>query len=170
MNRATYAFLNNCLDVFPPYGRALDWRGRLAARVLKECGERLRISGNVNIYDPGKVSVGKHVYIGFNTYIGGGEVRLEDEVIIGPFCAIVAGNHTMKNGSYRYGQYDYGRIVIGPGTWLGAHVTVASNVSVGKGCLVAAGSVVTKDIEDYSIVAGIPARPIRRTLGERTDE
>ncbi len=162
MNKSTYAFLNNCLNVFPPYGKALDWRGRLARRVLKECGARLRISSNVNIYNPEKVSIRSHVYIGFNTYIGGGEVRLDDQVIIGPFCSIVAGNHTMKDGSYRYGPYDFGAIKIGRGTWLGSHVTVTSNVTIGKGCLIAAGSVVTKDVDDFSVVGGVPARFIKK--------
>jgi maltose O-acetyltransferase len=162
MNKSFFAFLNNCLNLFPPYGMALDWRGRLANKVLKKSGERLRISSNVNIYNPDRVSVGSHVYIGFNTYIGGGDVCLEDEVMIGPFCAIVAGNHTMKNDSYRYGEYDYGTIKIGRGTWLGAHVTVTSNVRIGKGCLIAAGSVVTKDVEDFSVVGGVPAQLINR--------
>lgn len=44
MNKSIYAFLNNCLNVFPPYGKALDWRGLLAKSVLKKCGKRLRIS------------------------------------------------------------------------------------------------------------------------------
>lgn len=157
-----YAFLNNCLNILPPHGKALDLRGKLARRYLKSCGQRLRISGQVNIYNPQRVSVGDHVYIGFNTYIGGGEVFLDDQVIIGPFCAIVAGNHTMKDESYRYGPYDFGSIHIGRGTWLGAHVTITNNVRIGKGCLIAAGSVVTKDVEDFSIVGGVPAKFIKK--------
>lgn len=170
MNRSVYAFLNNCLNIFPPFGRALDWRGRLAKYALKQCGKRLRMSANVNIYNPDKVRVGNHVYIGFNTYIGGGEVCLDDEVIIGPFCSIVAGNHTMKNGSYRYGPYEYGSIHIGKGTWLGSHVTITSNVNIGKGCLIAAGSVVAKDIEDYSVVGGVPAKLIKKIDPSSLDE
>ncbi len=69
----------------------------------------------------------------------------------------------MKDGSYRYGPYDYGRIEIGHGSWLGGHVTVTSNVKIGKGCLIAAGSVVTKDIPDFSLAAGVPAKVIRTT-------
>jgi maltose O-acetyltransferase len=100
------------------------------------------------------------VYIGYNTYIGGGEVFLDDEVIIGPFCSIVAGNHTLKDGSYRYGPYEYGTISIGRGTWLGSHVTVASNVKIGKGCCIAAGSVVVADVEDNAVYGGVPAKRI----------
>lgn len=44
--------------------------------------------------------------------------------------------------------------------WIGANVTVLQNVKIGQGAVVCAGSVVTKDVEPYSIVAGTPARPI----------
>lgn len=162
MKKNTYAVLNNILNVLPPYGKSLANRGKLARKVLNDCGENLKISSNVNIYNPQNVSVGKNVYIGYNTYLGGGEIRLEDEVIIGPFCSIVAGNHTMKNESYRFGPYDYGKIEIGRGTWLGSHCVITSNVKIGKGCIVAAGSVVTKDIEDFSVVGGVPAKLIKK--------
>jgi len=160
IGRTPYSFLNNLLNILPPYGRALDVRGFLASKALKGCGRRLRISSNVNIYNPQFLAVGNDVYIGYNTYIGGGEVTLADEVIIGPFCSIVAGNHTLKDGSYRYGPYEYGTISIGRGTWLGSHVTVASNVTIGTGCCIAAGSVVTKDVEDHAIYGGVPAEKI----------
>lgn len=161
MNRYLYATLNNMTNVLPPYGRALDIRGWLASRVLKQCGVRLRISAGVNIYDPAQVCVGNHVYIGYGSYLGGGSISLDDEVVIGPYCCVVAGNHTMKDGSYRYGPYDYGSISIGKGTWLAAHVTVTNNVAIGRGCLIAAGAVVTKDVPDFSIVGGVPARLIK---------
>ena len=161
--------MNNLLNILPPYGKALDLRGRLAQRVLKRCGKRLRISSNVNIYNPQNVTIGDHVYIGFNTYIGGGDVVLADQVIIGPFCAIVAGDHTMKDGSYRYGPYAYGRIEIGRGTWLGSHVTITSNVKIGKGCLIAANSVVVKDVEDFSVVGGVPARLLKKVEFQEGD-
>jgi maltose O-acetyltransferase len=162
MSKVLYSFCNNLLNLLPPFGYALDLRGKWARYFLKVCGERLRISSNVNIYDPMRVTIGNHVYIGYNTYIGGGDVTLDDQVIIGPFCSIVAGNHTMKDGSYRYGPYDYGTISVGRGTWLGSHVTILSNVKIGKGCLIAAGSVVTKDVEDFSIVGGVPAKLIKK--------
>ncbi len=161
MNRTLYAALNNILDMLPPFGLALRIRGRLAEFVLKKHGKFLKISKNVNIYNPSKVSVGDGVYIGFNTYLGGGEIYLDDEVIIGPFCSIVAGNHTMKDGSFRFGPYEFGTINIGRGTWLGSHVTITNNVKIGKGCLIGANSVVIQDVDDYSFVAGVPAKKIK---------
>ena len=166
LNRTLYAFLNNLLNIFPGFGRALSWRGNLAAMAFKSCGRNPKISSNVNVYNPRNMVLGDSVYIGFNCYFGGGEILLDDEVVIGPFCTVVAGNHTMKDGSYRFGPYEYGTIRIGRGTWLGANSTVVSGVTIGRGCLVAAGSVVTKDVPDYTVVGGVPARVIKTVTPE----
>ena len=53
-------------------------------------------------------------------------------------------------------------IIIDEGTWLGTKVTVVGKVHIGKHCIIGANSVVTKDIPDYCVVAGIPARIIKR--------
>jgi maltose O-acetyltransferase len=160
MKKIVYAILNNLLSIFPPFGLFLKVRGVLSSLVLKKCGQNLKVSSFVNIYNPQRVSMGHNVYIGYCTYLGNGDITLADEVIIGPFCVLSAGNHSIKNGSYRFGEYQYGSISIGKGTWLGAHCVVTSNVKIGQGCLIAAGSVVTKDVNDFSIVGGVPAKEL----------
>lgn len=157
----------NILDLLPGKGRSLALRGKWASRFLASCGDNLKLSSRVNIYSPGNVHCGDSVYVGYGTYIGGGQVHLDSEVIIGPYCCIVAGNHTRKDNSFRFGPYDSGTIHIGKGTWLGAHVTVTNGVRIGKGCLVAANSVVTHDVPDFAVVAGAPARLIR-TLDDQS--
>ncbi len=127
---------------------------------LASCGKNLALSTLVRIYNPERLTVGDNVYIGHSTYIGDGDIRLHDEVVVGPFCSITAGNHRFRDGSVRFGGYDYAPVEIGRGTWLGAHVSVLSGVSIGAGCLVAAGSVVTSDVPDGRVVAGVPARDL----------
>ena len=162
MSPERFHFILNLYNLFPPVGKYLSWRGRFVAKHIASCGKNLKLASRVNIYNPQHLSCGNNVYIGYNTYIGGGMVRLDDEVVIGPFCCIVAGNHTMKDGSYRFGPYDSGTIGIGRGTWLGAHVTITNNVKIGKGCLIAANSVVTHDVPDGAVVGGVPAKIIRQ--------
>lgn len=159
----TFHFLCNLYNIFPPVGKYLSWRGKMISRYLASCGKNLKVASRVNIYDPSKLTIGDNVYIGYNTYIGGGNVELDDEVIIGPFVCIVAGNHTQKEGSYRFGKYEYGKIKIGRGTWLGAHTTITANVTIGQGCVVAANAVVTKDVPDFTMVGGVPAKFIKHT-------
>lgn len=162
MKQTIYSLLINTLNILPPHGKALALRGSLTSHFLANCGTNLKMSSGVKLYNTENVNVGDNVYIGLNSYIGGGKVFLDDEVMIGPFCTIVAGDHTMQNGSYRYGAYNYGSISIGKGTWLGSHCVITNNVKIGKGCLIAAGSVVTKDVEDFSIVGGVPAKTIKK--------
>jgi maltose O-acetyltransferase len=161
LNSSLYAIMNNLLNVLPGFGRADALRGLLARTALKGCGRRLRISCHVLILNPGKVTLGDNVYIGPGCYFGGGEIVLDDEVNIGPFAVVAAGKHTMRDGSYRYGPYEYGQIRIGRGTWVCANTVIASGVTIGKGCLVAAGSLVTNNVPDYGVVCGVPAKLLR---------
>jgi phosphonate metabolism protein (transferase hexapeptide repeat family) len=110
---------------------------------------------------------------------------------IGKFCSIAAmtrinpGNHPMHRASqshftyrasaYFPGERDEGaffewrrshRVTIGHDVWIGHGAVVLAGRSVGTGAVVAAGSIVTKDVPDYTIVAGNPARPIRRRFPE----
>lgn len=158
-----FHYLLSFYNIFPPVGKYLSWRGKMISWFILSCGKNLKVSSRVNIYDPSMLSCGDNVYIGYNTYIGGGKIFLDDEVIIGPFCCIVAGNHTAKEGSYRFGEYQSGNIEIGKGTWLGAHATITANVKIGKGCIIAANAVVTKNVPDYVMVGGVPAKFIKST-------
>ncbi len=160
-----YSIIQGLFNLLPANGVYIRWRGKLVEKIVTKCGKNLKVSSRVNIYSPKKITIGDNVYIGYNSYLGGGDIFLEDEVMIGPFCSIVAGNHTLKEKSYRFGPYDFGKIEIGEGTWLGSHVVITNNVKIGKGVLVAAGSVVTKDVPDFSIVGGIPAKLIKKVEG-----
>ena len=127
---------------------------------LASCGEDVVISfGSIISYPC--VTIGNHVWIGTYNIFG--------NVDIGDFSQISQGSHFLS-GSHQYGfddlntpiKYQPGkqaRIKIGPDIWVGANSTVMANI--GKGCVIGAGSVVTKDLPDYSVAAGNPARIIR---------
>ncbi|WP_198589598.1 hypothetical protein [Shewanella sp. 10N.286.51.B7] len=70
-------------------------------------------------------------------------------------------NHGFKGGSVKRGGAHPGPIKIGFGTWVAAHSVIAANVTVGKGNLVAANSVVTKSTPNNSVQAGVPAKHIK---------
>jgi acetyltransferase-like isoleucine patch superfamily enzyme len=59
---------------------------------------------------------------------------------------------------------DYPRVTLGADVWIGCNAVVLSGVSIGTGAVVAAGAVVTRDVGGYEVVAGVPARPVRRRL------
>jgi maltose O-acetyltransferase len=138
-------------------------RGKLYEPYLKNYGENFKVASQAFIFNPSGLEVGNHVYLGFNSYIGQGEVRLEDEVLIGNFVSITASNHLMKNNSFRFGGFHPEKISIGKGTWIGAHASITAGVNIGKSCLVAAGAIVTKNFDDHVIIGGVPAKVIGST-------
>lgn len=136
-------------------------RGKLYEPFLKKVGENFKVASQAMIYNPNGLEVGNHVYIGFNSYLGQGEISLDNEVLIGNFVSITASNHLRKNNSYRFGGFEAKKICIGTGTWLGANSCILAGVQIGSGCLVAAGSVVTKDFGDNVVIGGVPAKTIK---------
>lgn len=159
-----FYFLSKLYDFLPPQGISLNKRGKFISKYFREAGDNLKVSSNVNFYNPEKIAAGDNVYIGYNCYFGGGEINLDDEVIIGPYCSIVAGIHSFENESFRYGKYEFKSIEIGRGTWIASHCVISAGVKVGKGCLVAAGSVVVKDVPDFTMVGGVPAKFIKKNI------
>lgn len=137
-------------------------RGRLARPFFKSCGRRLGIGRNVCIYNSSFMSLGEDVYIAYGCWFNcTGGVEIHDEVLFGPYCIIASSNHSLKNGSYRFGNSILKKIIVGKGSWISSHVTITAGTVIGESVLVAANSVVNKTIEDRSVVGGIPARNIR---------
>lgn len=127
---------------------------------LSECGDDVVIGfGTIISYQD--ATIGNHVSIGpYNTF---GHVDIGDYALTAQACHFLSGSHT--HGTDRLDipiMQQAGcpeRIKIGPDIWCGANVTVMANI--GEGCVIGAGSVVTKDIPDYSVAVGNPARIIR---------
>ncbi|RBR19245.1 uncharacterized protein FIESC28_05710 [Fusarium coffeatum] len=119
-------------------------------------------------YGP-NMSVGKRFYANFNlTVLDSAIVSIGDRVMIGPNVMISTATHETEVGSRRANiEYAY-PISIGDDCWIGGGVTILPGVKIGKGCTIGASSVVTRDIEDWSVAVGSPARVVRKVkeLGE----
>ena len=118
--------------------------------VIRELGEELVI--------------GKNVGIAANAFIAmRGKITIGDDTIIGPGVSIHAENHNFSNleipirkqGATRKG------INIGNDCWIGSKVVILDGVNIGNHAIIAAGAVVTKDVPDYAIVGGMPAKIIK---------
>lgn len=138
-------------------------RGKLYQPYLKKYGKNFKLGSQAFIFNPNGLSVGNDVYIGFNSYIGQGEVCLKDEVLIGNFVSITASNHLAKDGSFRFGGFKAKPILIEKGTWIGAQSSILAGVSIGQSCLVASGSIVTKSFDSDLVLGGVPAKIIGKT-------
>ncbi len=113
----------------------------------------------------GWIKVGKNVVIGEHcVFYGNNGIEIEERCIIAPQASIMAGGHKLvKNGKlyFEHPKKDRG-ISLGKNVWIGANATVLSGVTIGDNSVVAAGSVVTKDVPVNTVVAGCPAKEIEK--------
>jgi maltose O-acetyltransferase len=138
-------------------------RGILYGLFMHRRGPNLQIGFNVIIRGLENLSVGRDVYIAPGVVILAGErIELGDGVQLAFYSVLTDGGHTLQNGSYRFGARSQRPLSIGAGTWIGAHVTVVAGVNIGSSVVVGANSVVTRDLPDRVLAAGVPATVVRR--------
>jgi acetyltransferase-like isoleucine patch superfamily enzyme len=92
----------------------------------------------------------------------GGAVRIGNQVYIGHNVVLLTVDHTVGAAERRCAEPEFHPITIGDGAWLGAHAIVLPGVAIGAGSVVGAGAVVTRDVPPNVVVAGVPARVLRR--------
>uniref|UniRef100_UPI003A8EF73B DapH/DapD/GlmU-related protein n=1 Tax=Phocaeicola sp. TaxID=2773926 RepID=UPI003A8EF73B len=95
--------------------------------------------------------------------LDGGYIRIGKHTLIGPHCQFYTPQHPMDYVERREKKETAYPITIGEDCWLGGNVVVCPGVTIGNRCIIAAGSVVTKDIPDDSLAAGVPA-VVKRSL------
>jgi len=91
-----------------------------------------------------------------------GRVRIGARVAIAPRVTLVVSSNPNLSRITPFVKVQRGFIAIEDDAWLGAGCIVLPDIRIGKGAVIAAGAVVTKDVPDYTVVAGVPARPLRR--------
>lgn len=118
-----------------------------------------------NSYKP-KVNIGDNVFIGFNfSLLAATNLTIEDNVLIASNVLITSENHGMnptEHESYAQTPLEVKPVKIESGCWLGEKSIILPGVTLGKRCIVAAGAVVTKSYPDYCLLAGVPAKCIKR--------
>ena len=118
--------------------------------VLRNVGNSLKIGNNVGI--------NHYCFIGVR-----GDIEIGNNVIFGPRVNIFSENHNYEDLTIPIKNQGVtkDKTSIGNDVWIGANVSIMSGVKIGNGCIIAAGSVVTKDISDLSIVGGVPAKILK---------
>ena len=160
-------------------------------RSVKCFGRRSRVFAGCFIRGGARIEIGENTFIDVHCAVtteGDGCITIGDNVGIGPFSQITAINEVYIGSGVRtgasilitdnaHGNQEYsdlsvrpderklsskGRVTIGDNVWIGAKATILPGVSIGKGAIVGANSVVTKDVSSFTIVAGNPAKVIKK--------
>ncbi len=146
-------------------------------RLLGNCGNRVFLRKGTNF-------TWKNVHIGNNVYVGSealfmctrAKTYIGDNVMFGPRVVMITGGHRIDVvGRYMISITDKEKspeddrdIILEGDNWIGANATILRGVTLGKGSVVAAGAVVTKDVAPFTVVGGIPAKLIRKRFDDET--
>lgn len=136
-------------------------RGYCGKVLLKKCGKNVNIEKGASF---GKnISLGDNSGIGINAFLGS-NIVIGNNVMMGPECIIYTANHEFSNIEIPMNMQGFTsikQVSIGDDVWIGGRVIILPGVKVGNGAIIGAGSVVTKNIPEYAIVGGNPAKIIR---------
>lgn len=125
------------------------------------------VDAGFTLFPPFNSDCGKNIHLGRDVFVNAGckfqdqgGIYLGDRVLVGQNVVLATLNHGMDPA--RRGDLIPAPIRIGNDVWIGANATVLPGVTIGDGAVVAAGAVVTRDVEPLTVVGGVPARPLKR--------
>lgn len=135
----------------------------LLKQMFGSLGEDVHIEKRLNVDYGMNTTIGNHVFINFNfTLLDPAPVTIGDHVFIGPNVQLYTAHHPL-DAETRNQHIGWAEpITIESNVWMGGGVIVLPGVTIGEGAVVGAGSVVTKDVPPYHLVAGNPARVMRQ--------
>ena len=161
--------------------------GRFIKKSFKQLGIDVVFEYGVLVFHPESMMIGRHVYVGHYTILKGyyknqlvigdrvwigqgcllhsaGGIRIGNDVGIGPGVKIVTSTHRLDeaNTPIVHATVDYAPVVIEDGCDIGVGAIILPGVRIGQGAQIAAGAVVTRDVPAHTIVAGVPAKLLRK--------
>ena len=140
-------------------------RFSICKHIFKSCGCDINICNRVYFGNGGGVSIGSHSGLGPRFSVQGADLKIGDYVMMAQDVLIVVAGHRYDRTDIPMGQQgnlERSFIEIGNDVWIGARVTILGGCHrIGNGAIVGAGAVVTKDVPDYAIVGGNPAKVIK---------
>lgn len=127
-------------------------------------GKKVGILGNFTVVNSNNVTIGEHCGINHDVFIlGHFKINIGSYVVISARAMLIdSGLDKLEFSSSLFPRHVGGPITIEDGAWIGAGAIILANVKIGRKAIVGAGSVVTRDVPDFCIVAGNPAKVIGR--------
>lgn len=161
--RAEAHFLSLWLVCSLPSSLGERLRARVLPLFLERLGPRAVIQRGLRVTNPERVSIGAHCNFAQGAFIaGGGGVRIGDWVGFGPDVKVWSVSHRFDDPErpWQLQGWEHKSVTIEDDVWLGANTFVMPGVTIKKGAIVSAGSVVNKTVPAYAVVAGNPVRVV----------
>ena len=138
-------------------------------KMLRGCGSNVRFSALTSDFTYRNLTIGNDVYIGPHALFlcTESQIFIGNKVLFGPHVTIIGGDHRITDvGRFIYDVLDKHPeddqdVHIEDDVWIGTNTTLLKGVTVGRGAVVAAGALVTKDVPPYAIVGGVPAKVLK---------
>ena len=138
-------------------------------------GNNISFQKNSYIYanDGGNLIIGNDFFLGTNSQLSAvrGDIRVGNNVLIAPNCILRPDDHKFidKNQLIINQGYNIGQIIIKDDVWIASNSVILRDVTLAIGCVVAAGSIVNKNVNEYTVVGGVPAKLIKERGDESND-
>jgi maltose O-acetyltransferase len=140
---------------------AKKFRAFFAKHIIEFCGENINIEKGAS-FTPA-ITIGSNSGIGVNCEVNG-PVSIGNDVMMGPEVVIYTRSHAHDRTDIpmrEQGAAEVRPVSIGDDVWIGRRAIIMPGVTIGEGCIIGAGAVVTKDVPPYSIAGGVPAKVIK---------
>ncbi len=137
-------------------------RGSLVALILPGKPKKFRLGRDVTLLGIDTLFIGGNVYIAKGGWINAlGQITIGNNVLISPYVILASLTHSYSGNDYS-GPSSSSPIKVGDGSWIAAHATITSGVSIGDACLIGANSCVIHNTSEHSLYSGVPAKYICR--------
>ena len=131
--------------------------------ILESVGKNINIEKGANFGSGHAISMGTNSGLGVNCHVRG-PLQIGDNVMMGREVVVITSNHDFSRTDIPMNQQGFlpdEKVFIGNDVWIGNRVIIMPGVHIGNGSIIGAGAVVTKDVPDYAVVGGVPAKIIR---------
>lgn len=139
------------------------FRSSVGNILFDQCGKNINIEHGANFGTGKGISIGDNSGIGVNCSVRG-PLIMGTDIMMGPDVIILTSNHNfsaLKTPMRNQGYQPKKQVCIGDDVWIGTRVIILPGINIGRGAIIGAGAVVTKDVPDYAIVGGNPAKILR---------
>lgn len=158
-----------CLARFlPSYPLGRRFRRFLCSKIFNKCGNNINVEKMAYFGLGNDIEIGNNSGIGIKSKIygigGGGRIFIGENVVMAPEVTILTLIHNYEDSVIPINQQktESSDVIIEDDVWIGYRVIILPGVKVGKGAVIGAGAVVTKNVDSYMVVGGIPARYIKK--------